>query len=658
MKPINYLSMAVAILAMGGFTACSDDTIEVDAPDQGNGIVEVDGAATYMQIAISDPSTYGGRAITDSGFDYGNDSERAIKDFFLFFYDQQGNRIGVGEKSLVSDWELEAGSASGSHDDMTDKYTRVVKVVQSVGESKPYYVVCIANPTAALTGSDKNFATTDAIRTVARNGFLSDDKNFIMSNSVYFDENNIREMATRISIDQLYDTEEAAKNSDKPVDIYIERMAAKVTLTATNNTGEDNVIPVANGALDIKDENGNPIKLTFELEGWGVNNEEKTSWLVKNFLDENNNHMFYDALKNGLSPDGQVWWNSSTNHRSYWATTPSYWKQSASDFPENVDKWRDDEDGEFETDHDWALNYKSYQEILDACKNSMGKVYLNKSQYCMEHTISSVTINLPTRRNAATPSVVVIGRYKIADAAYTDFYKYDDGKGVKLYLEGAMISKWAKPQNIIKKIQQKHIEIDGNKEYIDEWGDPEDLETADYAKIFKLEHPRKAVRGNELVPARFVTMQLADDIKGDMLGEHFKLVYLSGSSSEGAYKILEGDLTQTLHDDLDISLYQYCDLTEKFEEGRCYYNIPVEHNYTKPSTGSEDTSLKAGDYGIVRNHVYRINITQITGIGNGVGNKNEPIIVQSKSKDNYIKTRINILPWKIVTQSAELKPLD
>lgn len=86
MKPINYLSMAVAILAMGGFTACSDDTIEVDAPDQGNGIVEVDGAATYMQIAISDPSTYGGRAITDD-FDYGDASERAIKDFFLFFYD-------------------------------------------------------------------------------------------------------------------------------------------------------------------------------------------------------------------------------------------------------------------------------------------------------------------------------------------------------------------------------------------------------------------------------------------------------------------------------------------------------------------------------------------------------------------------------------------
>ncbi|MEY8606847.1 Mfa1 family fimbria major subunit [Muribaculum intestinale] len=656
MKPINYLSMAVAVLAMGGFTACSDDTIEVDAPDQGNGIVEVDGAATYMQIAISDPSTYGGRAITDNDFDYGDASERAIKDFFLFFYDQQGRLIGEGQRSLVAEWTLEAGSASGSHDDMTDKYTRVVKVVQSVGESKPYYVVCIANPTSALKGNDANFATTDLIRTVARNGFLSDDKNFIMSNSVYFDENNIREMATRISIDQLYDTEQAAKDSKKPVDVYIERMAAKVTLTATGNTGSNNTIPVKDGTLDIKDENGNPIKLTFVLEGWGVNNEEKTSWLVKNFLDENNNHMFYDVLKEGLSPQGQVWWNSPTNHRSYWATTPSYWKQSASDFPENVDKWRDDEDGKFETDHDWALNYKSYQEILEACKDMVDGVYLNKSQYCMEHTISSVTINLPTRRNAATPSVVVIGRYKIADAAaYTDFYKYDDGNGVKLYLEGAMISKWAKPQNIIKKIQQKQNE---SGDYVDEWGDPEDLETADYAKIFKLEHPRKAVRGNELVPARFVTMQLADDLKGDMLGEHFKLVYLSGSSSEGAYKVLEGILSQTLRDDLDISLYQYCDLTEKFEEGRCYYNIPVEHNYTAPAAGSEDTSLKAGDYGIVRNHVYRINITQITGIGNGVGNKNEPIIVQSKSKENFIKTRINILPWKIVTQSAELKPLD
>lgn len=182
MKPINYLSMAVAILAMGGFTACSDDTIEVDAPDQGNGIVEVDGAATYMQIAISDPSTYGGRAITDNDFDYGDASERAIKDFFLFFYDQQGRLIGEGQRSLVAEWTLEAGSTSGSHDDMTDKYTRVVKVVQSVGESKPYYVVCIANPTSALKGDDANFATTDLIRTVARNGFLSDDKNFIMSN--------------------------------------------------------------------------------------------------------------------------------------------------------------------------------------------------------------------------------------------------------------------------------------------------------------------------------------------------------------------------------------------------------------------------------------------------------------------------------------------
>lgn len=92
-----------------------------------------------------------------------------------------------------------------------------------------------------------------------------------------------------------------------------------------------------------------------------------------------------------------------------------------------------------------------------------------------------------------------------------------------------------------------------------------------------------------------------------------------------------------------------------WNNGKTYFYFPIEHY-------SEATSPdNFGKYGVVRNHLYDITISGVIGLGTPVpdedgGEDPDPIIPETPEGDeqSYIAAKINILSYKVVTNSVTL----
>lgn len=83
------------------------------------------------------------------------------------------------------------------------------------------------------------------------------------------------------------------------------------------------------------------------------------------------------------------------------------------------------------------------------------------------------------------------------------------------------------------------------------------------------------------------------------------------------------------------------------KDGKAYYFIPIRHLGTDPT--------KVGYYGIVRNHVYSINIQNMYGFGTPVYDPTKVIDPTIPSNDaTYLAARINVLSWRVVKNNADL----
>ncbi len=93
-----------------------------------------------------------------------------------------------------------------------------------------------------------------------------------------------------------------------------------------------------------------------------------------------------------------------------------------------------------------------------------------------------------------------------------------------------------------------------------------------------------------------------------------------------------------------------------WNNGMTYYYTDIKHL---------GDAGKLGEYGVVRNHIYNINLTNVTGLGTPVydpgqepGTDPDPEeIIPEKPADeeSYLAAEINILSWRVVDQDVELK---
>ena len=84
-----------------------------------------------------------------------------------------------------------------------------------------------------------------------------------------------------------------------------------------------------------------------------------------------------------------------------------------------------------------------------------------------------------------------------------------------------------------------------------------------------------------------------------------------------------------------------------YKNGMTYYWLDIKH------LGQEG---KLAEFGVVRNHIYDVNISKISGFGTPIYDPNQDFVVPEKPESvaSYVYAQINILSWRVVANDYEI----
>lgn len=643
--------IAGALLAAGA-SSCSSD--EPGAPD----VAQKD-ETRYIRVNIL-PTGSSSRAELDaSDFENGTDVENAIGTVYMDFYDKNGNFIS---RSFPSDMQTPDNPTHGTPN-VEKSYEKIVKVEIEAGKENPAYVMCYINPVSYQNAA----ISMTNLRLEKRNNYINGGK-FAMNNSCYYaddpqtTETEIVKISgtpfpTNLKLFNSY--EEADASTDASLDIYVERYAAKVKFKLDNTKISPYTI------------NGNKtVNLTFVPEAWTINATEAQMYVVKNFsLDADNltstgiPPTYNEIYNNGNGALGTWSWNDATRNRSYWACSPGYF---ATQFPSVAD---DIADGYYK-DHSTVTDgtqygaglavapyYQKYYSYNQIFNDTEDKAAANGNDnfgtgdnfmYALETTMTKAAFTSGNPK-AAVPAVLVVGKYnvdyagtKLADN--TSFYLFEGnvyfGNGDVKDSEGNTVSGTTSIMNCLLNKQ--------NVLYSDATGATK--VTADNAAYnLKVMHPSSDVRNVSKVPSRYVTLQITDTPTG--------LYY---RKNDGTFDLITKDnLTE-----VNKALWTQMSVAEAYTNGKCFFYIPIHHlrwTEDEPTAAGKELetngiinwgNLRSGDMGLVRNHVYSLEVSEVKGLATGIENLDYPILPAADNQ-HYIKYRVNILAWRVVpTQSG------
>ncbi|RGU37419.1 hypothetical protein DWW78_05570 [Alistipes indistinctus] len=356
------------MLVCTALCACSNDESGIIPNDTPNVFT---GDKAYIKVRLADAGTL--TRAQGGDFEYGT-NEQSIKNASFYFYDADG--VFVTQGDVWTDGSASTTTPAGNIEFASNNIV-VLKGLDK--KSYPRYMVTVLNkPTGFVHGktldemqtvlADNNAegiyypATTDNVTT----------NYFTMSTTSYTETNREKHFVTEvnegnISLEPMTDASAIANT----VTVYVERLAAKVTLKVSDNLPKD-----ANGRYPIKvtvaGENNSAGSgdiasedLYVELLGWKLNATAKKSFMVKNI----------DAA--WMDNDLGFTWNRPTDRRSHWGKSFNY---GFSGYPEN------------------AAGVPANSEYLNYVDLENGLTALENPAYCAENTNTNtiVTANFPT----------------------------------------------------------------------------------------------------------------------------------------------------------------------------------------------------------------------------------------------------------------------
>ena len=291
-------SLLIGMLACSALVACTnDDLLENNEPQ--NGKVN----ESYIAVNLKTTNT-GSRATSDS-FEDGRENENLVSgNILFFFFDGEGNKYNVaGENNFisvpVSSWTAEGTANANSIEEVSSP----VLVIEESKNVPPQKILAILNPPTNLI---KSQSLTELKGLVGAYNYTSATANtFVMTNSTYkHSATGAEVIATELSPSNICTSAELAEKA--PVDIYVERVAAKVRVSVEYDQLNGTAFSVGN-AYTMSD--GSTQAIYAKIKGWEVTNIKNEANLLKKIS------LDWDATNIGLT------WNDAANHRSYWADT-------------------------------------------------------------------------------------------------------------------------------------------------------------------------------------------------------------------------------------------------------------------------------------------------------------------------------------------------
>ena len=579
----KYLFIALAAL---GFAACAEKLDDNNAPHGG----EMEESYIAINLLSADVDT---RAAEDTyGYEDGTEAERKITSAHFFFFDENGNPFNVLGVPATAPDPANNGinhlqlSLTTSPENKTENISDISNAVLVLNTYKGIYpkkIVAVLN----WTPSNKSYSLEDLHGVL--DGTLGTDSNgYVMSNSVYMDGTSKVVDAVNITEDNIKKTAGEAK--DAPIDIYVERTAAKVVVTANSKvSGNKDIFKVTTEAGEFTPLGGIAKDVYMQILGWELYQDYTTSSLLKNIQN-------WDVTELGLT------WNDIPYFRSYWADS-----QSTSLVDSFSWKYSSDQKASkgFLTDYGFAVATTSTER--------------NTYTYCCENTNQAV---LSSGEIISDPRTKVIL------------------KGQLMQLDGTTYS----PLEIASW-------------YGNDYAGIEDLKTA-VANSLKYTLYYSTDNGVTFHSIKPEHIECVTGVPGTESYEVGFNLSTSGSvagmiwymySSENQYQYIGNDVANP-SDNIEKTndfLENNVEPALVYANGQTYYFVDIEHLGTA-----------GAKYGVVRNHVYQIDINSVKGFGSPVYSGIDFIIPSPEYpedyEDSYVAAKINILSWKVVKQGVDI----
>lgn len=599
---MNKYSKYFAIAASVALVGCSNEGAN-DAP-----VNPAEGETAYMKVALRDAN--GGRA-EEGEFLYGEGMEGHAANAQFFFFNADGVYMAQANYNPIG------GTSNTENPDGNIEFTGDAVVVLENIKSKdaptyPNYMITLVNcngefPEDMLKGKTmqwfseqiSNWGEGDA----ARGRFRMSSTSYFNGDVAYTDHNDAYYYATALSSDNFARTPELAIAQEKPVKVFVERLAARVSLTCKDIFEvKATVAGMENGVVGVPEA---ATKLFVRIDGWGLNGTCPESHISKQLTGWKANTKF----------GGTDWeFNAPGNRRSYWGQSTLYGTTY--------------DEATFATN----LNFFPAKDL----KNSVETVL-----YCNENTNTKAALRLdnglPNQRLLTSATITATVGTKDAEGNFvpTDLVEhngvYFEKDAFVAYVLGILDNnKKLKYYTRTQKgtATEEGVLTDGEYAY-------KQVE----ASMFDIDGDNKAV---------YV-------VKGKSFPTEQLYTYTLDENNERVWATTDA---ATLAQDLKDATKDL--KTIGFKGGQMTYNIPIAHENTKMYDENNDlTNWFEASFGVVRNHAYQIKVNSIKRLGNGVFNPDDatdPVIPDKDPKDPnwYMGAEINILSWKIVNNSVDL----
>lgn len=593
MKKFTMLSSVLASALMLTVASCSSS----DDITGGNGGENAEGSTSYLVINLNSVGNApASRAYEQGGgsYDDGETLENQIKKVRFYFYNADGTAYklqNTGTNGGVQNWiDQTVTTEKGDQSVTVSGKTQAVLVLSGESNVSPASMLAVVNPEVGGSQLDENMVSRwSKMRTELTGKTFHDGNGFVMTNSTY--EDGGKDLCTTLLSGRTYSTKDKAL--DNPVDVYVERINAKVKASiAADNTNFEKVTTDVildgvnfNGKYKTKEKVGDltvtksdgsteDIPVFAYIEAWGVADENDQATYYKQIDVQN----WTDATL-GFDGTGSPW-SSRDYHRCFWSKGIAFGGTPAH-LPVN---------------HPFSEYKANLGDALYTLPNTptnylgtTGKAYDNPMK-------SELTKFLVTARLA-----------------------YTDASGNIL------------PAEICTYKGQKFLGPDNVKKVI-----AGELDT-----YYKMTTSAGTTTYDKIEPT---DIEFSTTTEGSLKLQDYQVVAKLKSSITGLYRLSGGSYVAA-----DMAVVKK-DLqavpVEIHNGGRTYYYTPIKHLGKKGSIA---------EYGIVRNHSYQVELNSIQGFGTPVYDPDKDIVPVVPSDDlTYLAARINVLSWRVVPSKVNL----
>ena len=569
MKIFKLFPLACAALMM---SACSSDN------DIEGGATKPGSDPQYLAVNIVNVGTTPTRA---GDYENGTTEESTIKKVRFYFFNGDGSpylikptgsEITGGENVnwLEVSNPTDATTTPGSSTSV-EKITNAVLVINGVQSAAPSAIVAVVNPEtvdAATLNNGGQMRLSELRKNAVGSKFYNTDASgkvtdFLMSNSVYVNAGT--DVCASLVAGHVKTSEADAKTN--PVDLYVERVAAKVTADFDLNAFE-----VGNGTNWDTNKYGTKTavgkigdyNVYAVIDGWGLADEDGKAKVEKSV-----NTAWTDAIL-GISP-----WTTYDYRRSFWETSVEFNAGTNQPVNHKFNDFKANMKAEL-----YTLPNTPDAKITNVYDNNVTKFLVAATlKYKDEHD------NWHLAEICRYNGVMILGVDNLKTQVALTFSKYytstDNGT--------------------------THTQLT-----------KDDITFAE---------PTTSMKNYQVTPT------LAPDPAGVTKKYYTKTT--SGTTP-----------TFTEVDKATVLAAIEADKAEIRTDGKAYYYVPVKH------LGTAGT---LGEYGVVRNHFYKITLTGIKGFGTPVYNPELVIDPTVPTYDNtYLAARVQVLQWRVVNQNVSL----